>query len=172
MIKNSFTVFGTKTLKNKDRIILLRNPWKGAGKWTGKYSSKHDKDMTEEIKTELAYTKHKATSATEASTFYMKVEDFVNNFDTLIICDLDKKKFLNSFDEKNLEVSGKREGETLVNFYRVKIEKREECYFGISQIDNKLRGGNPYAFVNLTLIFTPNSKFEHQDGKFFFFKNF
>ena len=62
------------------KLILLRNPW-GRGEWKGDYSD-NDPKWTPELCTHL-----KKTASKDNGVFFMTIEDFENEFESLDIAE-------------------------------------------------------------------------------------
>jgi calpain-15 len=97
-------------------LVHLRNPW-GKGEWTGEYSDSSTA-WTEKYKNQLGW------SDVDDGAFYMKVEDFIDNFEGVTICHYRENYFLSSMHDLN--------GENTFATYQFNIESTGDYYFGLS----------------------------------------
>ena len=73
-VSHAFTVLGTRTLSNKQRLVQIRNPW-GHEEFKGAWSDSSAK-WTEKLKNEVGL---KVT--TKDGIFYMAIEDYAKQFE-------------------------------------------------------------------------------------------
>lgn len=93
----------------------------------------------------------------------MKIEDFVDNFDTLICSFLDQSYTLSSYTDQSCDISDFSENSLNLNFYAFEINENdlgETVSFGVSKIDKRIRENNINGYINITLIYAAN--IEHQ----------
>ena len=71
---HAFTVLGTQTLSNKQRLVKIRNPW-GEETFKGAWSDSSAK-WTDKLKKEVGLNVTK-----KDGIFYMAIEDYVKQFE-------------------------------------------------------------------------------------------
>lgn len=147
---HAYTLVGTHRLDNGDRLFQLRNPW-GKGEWNGEYSDKSDV-WTEELKEKLGWNDE------DDGIFFIKVEDFIQNFRNVAICHYRENYTLSSFPDFNQDSS--------YTAYQFSISKKGEYYFGLSQPDkNHFKDGHTYGFLSLVVGRVDGDRKEYIGGK-------
>eukprot|EP00756_Hemistasia_phaeocysticola_P029772 Hpha_TRINITY_DN16252_c0_g15::TRINITY_DN16252_c0_g15_i1::g.14995::m.14995/K08582/CAPN15; calpain-15 len=80
--EHSYSLLGTKVLKNGDKLVCIRNPWGNTehGLWNGKYGPNSD-TLTDDVKKELGIRK----GPSQDGVFWMLWEDAAQWFGTISI---------------------------------------------------------------------------------------
>lgn len=147
---HAYTLVGAYKLKNGDRLFKLRNPW-GRGEWNGAYSDKSDV-WTEDLKRQLGWKDR------NDGIFYMRVQDFVNEFRNISICHYREDYTLSSFPDFNKNGS--------YSAYQFSISAKGEYYFGISQPDkHHFKVGHTYGFMSIVIGRLDGGRYEYIGGK-------
>ena len=147
---HAYTLVSAHKLPNGDEVLKLRNPW-GSGEWTGTYSDDSSK-WTPALKSQLGWTDE------DDGTFFMEVEDFMNEFEDASVCHYRDHYYLSSLPDFNQSNS--------FAIYQFNLEQSGEHYFGLSQPDkNMMPIDHTYGMLSVVIAQVVNGKMKYVGGK-------
>lgn len=150
-----------KELSNGDRVITLRNSWKEGGKWRGPYNSKELKTLSSDDQKTLNLAAYKQKSPLDSKAFFIKLEDFADNFDQIITSYLNRSQILSSCPTKITSVENPEQF-GFMQFYKFRLSNPTRLFVGLSQTITQITGEAKYANVSLSLIYSADLNLDHE----------
>lgn len=129
------------------RLLKLRNPWGRTQKgytssnpkeWTGAYSDNDTRNWTPKLKKQVGFVKD-----SKDAIFFMQWKDFLKYFRSVYVCHYRNDHVLSSVPDIN--------GANTIACYQFNIKKSGNCYFGLSQPDER-KFGKYHKYGNMSVI--------------------
>lgn len=139
----------------------MRNFWKEGGKWKGPYSSKDLKSLSSDDQKLLNLAGHRQKSPLDAKTFFIKLEDFADNFDQVITSYINPSQILSSYPTQIASIENPGQF-GFMQFYKFKLQNPSRLFVGLSQASIQLSQGPKYANISLSLIYSADLNLNHE----------